>query len=222
MRLILCKKVDYKHKKYFTIDFKGAIMHVSNKEKELFMKKFFREFKQFISRGSIMDLAVGVIIGSAFTAIVNALTKNILMPVINYVLKLITGGKGLSEVYTYLDKQYMVNEAGEQVIDLANSIYIDWGLFISAIINFILIALVIFSLLKFIMRVKGISKHGDNITKEEYKAYRKQGKSKEEIAAIDKKLGEEKKAAADKAAAEAAANSTEALLKDIREILKNK
>lgn len=186
------------------------------------MKKFFREFKEFISRGSIMDLAVGVIIGSAFTAIVTALTNNILMPVINFVLKLLTGGKGLSEIYTYLDKQYTVNEVGEQVVDLANSIYIDWGAFIAAIINFILIALVIFCLLKLVMRVKGISKYGENITKEQYKEYRKQGKSKEEIAAIDKKISEEKKAEADKAAAEAAANSTEALLKDIREILKNK
>ncbi len=194
------------------------------------MKKFFREFKEFISRGSIMDLAVGVIIGGAFTAIVTALTNNILMPVINYFLKLITGGKGLTEIYTYLDKQYVIgengayvlNETGEKIIDVANSIYIDWGAFISAIINFILIALVIFCLLKMIMRVKGISKYGENISKEDYKKYRKEGKSKEEIAAIDKKIGEEKKAAADKAAAEAAANTTEAILKDIREIIKNK
>lgn len=187
------------------------------------MKKFFREFKEFISRGNIMDLAIGVIIGGAFSAIVTALTNNILMPIINMVLFAITGGKGLENIYTYLHKATMVGEDGATVIDLANSIYIDWGAFISAIINFILIALVIFLLLKVIMRIKGI---GDTkyatITKEQYKQYRKEGKSKEEIAKIDAKLTEEKKAEEAKKAAEAAANSTEALLKDIKEILQNK
>lgn len=196
------------------------------------MKKFFREFKEFISRGNVMDLAVGVIIGGAFSAIITALTNNILMPVINYFLKLITGGKGLSGVYTYLDKQYVVgengayvlNEAGEKIIDVANSIYIDWGAFISSIINFILIALVIFLLLKFIMHLKGVSKprYGEAITADEYKQWRKEGKSKEEIAKINEARLAEKKAEEEKKAAEAAANTTEALLKDIKEILEKK
>ncbi len=194
------------------------------------MKKFFREFKEFISRGSVMDLAVGVIIGGAFTAIVTSLTNNILMPLVNCFLLLITGGKGLTEIYTYLktvyataeDGTFILDATGNKVIDLTNSIYIDWGAFITAIITFIITALVIFCLLKFIMRVKGVSKVGENITKDEYRAYRKQGKSREEIAAIDKKIGEEKKAAADKAAAEAAANAPETILKEIRDILKNK
>lgn len=185
------------------------------------MKKFFREFKEFISRGSIMDLAIGVIIGGAFSAIVTALTNNILMPIINYVLLAITGGKGLSEIYTFLDKAYVIENGVETtVIDLANSIYIDWGAFITAIINFLLIALVIFLLLKLIMKAKGISKVGETITKEQYIEFRKQGKSKEEIAEIDATLTAEKMEAESAAAAEAAANSPEALLKDIRDILK--
>lgn len=198
------------------------------------MKKFFREFKEFISRGNILDLAVGMIIGAAFTAIVTALTANILQPLINLALAKILGSDGLAGAITMLSPAYLIEDGeyvivnGEKVVDLANSIYIDWGAFISAIINFILIALVLFCILKMLMRAKGASapKYGETLTKEEYKAYRKQGKTKEEIAAIDaeltaaKKAEEEKAAAA--AAAEAAANSPEALLKDIRDILKNK
>ena len=53
------------------------------------MRKFFQEFRKFISRGNVVDLAVGVIIGSAFTAIVTALSNNILKPIINWVLSLV-------------------------------------------------------------------------------------------------------------------------------------
>ncbi|MCH5163499.1 MAG: large conductance mechanosensitive channel protein MscL [Clostridiales bacterium] len=187
------------------------------------MKKFFREFKEFISRGNILDLAVGMIIGAAFTAIVTALTANILQPLINFALVKILGGEGLEAAITMLSPAYTIVE-GKEVIDLANSIYIDWGAFVAAIINFILIALVLFIIIKVLMRAKGASapKYGQTITKEQYKAYRKQGKSKEEIAKIDAELTAAKKAEEEKAAAEAAANSTEALLKDIRDLLKNK
>jgi len=115
------------------------------------MKKFFREFKAFISRGNVIDLAVGVIIGSAFTAIVTALTQHVLMPVINWFLLKITGGKGLTEIYTYLEKVF---EEDGVTIDLVKSIYIDWGAFITAIINFILIALVVFCIVKAINKAK--------------------------------------------------------------------
>ena len=55
------------------------------------MKKFFREFKTFITRGNVMDMAVGVIIGGAFTAIVTALTNNIIRPFINWIVAAIVG-----------------------------------------------------------------------------------------------------------------------------------
>lgn len=113
------------------------------------MKKFFKEFGQFIKRGNVLDMAVGVIIGGAFTAIVTALSTGILTPVINFVLSAIMGGENpLESAYTFLQKAYMVNEAGETVVDIANSIYIDWGAFISAIINFILVALVVFTIVR--------------------------------------------------------------------------
>lgn len=114
------------------------------------MRRFFREFKEFISKGSVIDMAVGIIIGGAFTAIVTALTNNILMPLINWLLG---GNDGLEGAYTYLSK-VEVEENGEKVVDLAKSIYIDWGAFITAIINFVLIAFVLFVIIKAINGAK--------------------------------------------------------------------
>ena len=109
------------------------------------MKKIIGEFKKFITRGNIVDMAVGVIVGSSFTAIVNALSNNILKPIINYLLTLIFGANSLSEVFTFLTR--VVNaETGE--VDLTQSIYIDWGAFINAIINFFLVAIVLFTIVK--------------------------------------------------------------------------
>lgn len=114
------------------------------------MKKLFNEFKAFISRGNILDMAVGVIIGSAFTAIVNALTNGILKPLINAVIFFLNGGSESEEIYTFLHAAY----AADGTLDLANSIYIDWGAFISAIINFLLIAITIFAIVKIINKVR--------------------------------------------------------------------
>ncbi len=116
------------------------------------MKKFFSDFKKFISRGNVVDMAVGVIIGSAFSAIVTALTNKIIMPFINLLLS-IGGENGLESAVTVLKPAYDANG----LLDLANSIYIDWGAFITAIINFFLIALVLFLILKAMMATKGIS-----------------------------------------------------------------
>ena len=110
-------------------------------------KGFFAEFKEFISRGSVIDLAVGIIIGGAFTAIVTALTGHILTPLINWALGAIVGDKGLESARTLLSAQYTTVD-GVQVIDWESSIYIDWGAFISAIINFFLVALILFIIVK--------------------------------------------------------------------------
>ena len=118
------------------------------------MKKFFKEFKTFITRGNVLDMAVGVIVGGAFTAIVNALSNNILKPVINWVLALIFGQDSLSNIYTYLKKVEVVGADGVTTIDLTQSIYIDWGSFINAIINFIIIAFVLFCIVKAINKMQ--------------------------------------------------------------------
>ena len=96
------------------------------------MKKFFGEFKKFITRGNVVDMAVGVTVGAAFTAIVNGMTNYILKPIINFFLALIVGADSLTEMYTFLG-EIVYDEDGK--IDLENCIYIDWGSFISAVIN---------------------------------------------------------------------------------------
>ena len=112
------------------------------------MKKFFGEFKKFITRGNVVDLAVGVIVGAAFTAIVTALTNNVIRPIINWIIALAGNKDGLSSVYTFLEKQYTTDASGATVVDLANSIYIDWGAFITAILDFFIIAFTVFIIVK--------------------------------------------------------------------------
>jgi len=65
---------------------KEAVKRLQKQTGERKMKKFFAEFKKFITRGNVVDMAVGVIVGSSFTAIVNALSNNILKPIINWLL----------------------------------------------------------------------------------------------------------------------------------------
>lgn len=129
--------------------------------------KFFKEFKEFITRGNVLDMAVGIIIGGAFTAIVTALTAQILQPIINWIIASIVGGDGLKAAVTILRPAYLLDETGAQVLDavtgkpildLANSIYIDWGAFIAAIINFILVALILFIIIK---AINGARKKAD-------------------------------------------------------------
>ena len=187
------------------------------------MKKFFKEFKTFISRGNVIDMAVGIIIGSAFSAIITALTNKILMPLINWLLALIVGGDGLDAIYTFLKKTYIENDVSKGV-DLANSIYIDWGAFIVAIINFLLIAFVLFVIIKAINKAKDVAQKtaSSKPTKEERAELKANGVDMKNIKAVliaTKALRAEKQA---KAEAEAAANkkpTTEELLTDIKNLL---
>ncbi len=190
------------------------------------MRKFFSEFKKFISRGNILDLAVAVIIGGAFTAIITALTSKILTPCINGIIYACTGGKDVTSIYTFLVKIYDVNG----VIDLSKSIYIDWGAFVSAIINFFLIAFILFLI------VKGINKSNELLTKttdkiqktipnhEEKKMLKKEGINLKDKVAVKQWLEnkhriENEKLQQEKAIAEA--NKPENILKEIRDLLKS-
>lgn len=199
------------------------------------MKKFFQDFKKFISKGNIIDLAVGVIIGNAFSAIVKALTDKIIMPFINWLLSLGGADEGLASAYTFLKK--VMNADG--TIDYANSIYIDWGAFITAVLNFFIIAMTLFIILKVAMKSSEWYKEArdkalediekNKITKEDRKELKKRGislKDKEAVTAYltekhtaeqeKKKQEEEEKKAKEE---EALHNSTEYLLKEIRDLL---
>ena len=209
--------------------------------------KFFDEFKKFISRGNVLDMSVGVIVGGAFTGIVNGLTENILKPLINWLLALIIGKDGLTGAITMLSGvQTDVLDANGVVIgqewDLANSIYIDWGAFISSIINFLIIAIVLFCILKIINRINEVREGAEVEAATKHKEakaiqkIRKEGKmSLEEAKAVyEQQLAEEaarkaaEKAKAEQAAAEAArieeekATANTRLLQEILDVLKEK
>ena len=212
------------------------------------MKKFFAEFKKFITRGNVLDMSVGVIVGGAFTAIVNGMSNFILKPIINWILALILGSDSLSELFTFLKRvdtvdengAYVLDEAGNRVADLTNSIYIDWGSFINAIINFILIALVLFIIVRAInnMKAKNEDAKSGRLTKEQKRELKAAGIKRcnrkavkayfEEKARLEAEAKAEADAKAEAEAAEAAklereANPTaEDLLKRIVVLLESK
>lgn len=207
------------------------------------MKKFFTEFKKFITRGNVMDMAVGVIVGSAFTAIVNGLSNNILKPFINWLLTVFFGADSLSEVYTFLKRvdiqQDVLNSAGEvigteTVPDLTESIYIDWGAFLNAVINFFIIAFVLFTIVKIFNKLREEHKEfasniaNGNPSRAERKEMKKCGirfSNKQAVADYyaekARKIEEEKRNAEEKARLDRIANPTaEDLLKEIRDLLR--
>ena len=104
------------------------------------MKKFFHEFKEFISRGNVMDMAIGVIIATSFGKITTSLVNDICMPLIGMLI----GGIDLSKLNILL-KPAVLDEAGEVV---SEAVTLGIGTFITTIIDFILVALVVFLVIK--------------------------------------------------------------------------
>jgi len=106
------------------------------------MKKFFTEFKVFIKRGSVLDLAVAVVIGAAFKEIITSLVKDIITPV----LSLILGEDG------FANYKYVIREANIDAGITENAIY--YGNFIQSIIDFLIVAFVVFFVIHMISRRK--------------------------------------------------------------------
>ena len=131
------------------------------------MKKMVSEFKEFIARGNVMDLAVGVIIGGAFSAIVTSLVNDIIMPIIS----LVTGGIDFTNWFISLDGTKYQTLAEAQA---AGASVLAYGSFIQAVIYFIILAFVIF------MLVKGVNKLTKKNKKEEEKEEVAPSKSAEE------------------------------------------
>lgn len=104
------------------------------------------EFKEFIARGNVVDLAVGVVIGAAFGKIVTALVDGIVMPSIGY----LTGGVSVSD-WKYVLKPSQLDAAGKEV---AAEVAVKYGMFLQTAIDFILIAFVIFIVLKAYNKVR--------------------------------------------------------------------
>lgn len=200
---------------------------------------FFADFKTFITRGNVIDMSVGVIVGGAFTAVVNSMSENILKPFINWILTLLLGKNSLSEIYTFLKRVDKTDELGNVVPDLTESIYIDWGALINAIINFLVIAFVLFTVVRLINKFRDFN--GDifeaveknTLSRSERRELKANGVNAKDKAAVkayfEKKAADAREAqerarkeTEAKAAAERAANPTsEDLLKEIRDLLKN-
>ncbi len=105
------------------------------------------EFKAFIAKGNVVDLAVGIIIGAAFTAIVNSLVADLINPIIG----LVTGGVDFSNLYIDLSG---TNPASLAAAKEAGAPVFAYGAFITAVINFVIIAWVVFLLVKAVNRLK--------------------------------------------------------------------
>ena len=153
-----------------------------------------KEFTEFAIKGNAMALAVGTIIGGAFSTITKSLTNDLIMPVVNIFL----GGADFSDIKIALPRmpwveatyETVVNEAGEEVVQVVQN-YLTIGNFISAVINFFILAVVVFAI------VKGIN------------ALSELGKKKEEEAPAAPP-------------APPAPSAEEVLLTEIRDLLKNK
>ena len=124
-------------------------------------KSLWKEFTEFAVKGNAMALAVGTIIGGAFSTITKSLTNDLIMPVVNIFL----GGADFSDVKIALPRmpwveptyETVVNEAGEEVVQLVQN-YLTVGNFISAVINFFILAIVVFFIVKGINKLSEIGK----------------------------------------------------------------
>ena len=177
---------------------------------------FFKDFKAFITKGNVIDMAVGVVIGGSFGKIVTGLVNYIINPFVGIFLK----SGSLDSIKTVITEAVpeVLDEAGNVVTPAVAEVAILWGTWFQTILDFLITAFCIFVVLRIIM---GIKKRAE----------------RKELEAAEKKAAEEK-AAADKAAAEAAVAAAaaaekqarldesvlkqEALLTEIKELLKNK
>ena len=172
------------------------------------MKKLLQEFKTFINRGSVMDLAVGMIIGSAFTAIINSLVNSILKPLINW----IPGADNTGALQTVL-REAVTDESGNIITE---ALILDWGAVISAIITFLCAAAVLFLIVKAFNKIK----EAGSKVKEELNSAIHKDENAEEAADVAEAAAEAEAPQAPEAPAEAAPTETERLLREIVELLK--
>lgn len=106
-----------------------------------------KEFREFAVKGNVLDMAVGIIIGAAFTTIVKSLVDGIMMPIVGF----FTGGVDFTEVFTVLgDGEYASLAAAEE----AGAAVIKWGVFINAVIAFLIVAWILFLIIRSMNKVK--------------------------------------------------------------------
>lgn len=173
------------------------------------MKKFIQDFKAFITRGNVLDMAVGVIVGGAFNNVVLVLNKQVLMPIVNWGLSKISGLEyGL---YTILPNSKLADATTENAIlgpdGLSYSVlnYISWSAFIEAIFNFLFISLTLFIIVKIVVMLSNKRKKLEEKLKKLKESEKVQEKVEEVKEAIEKVVPEDI-----------------IILKEIRDLLANK
>ena len=168
-------------------------------KKERKKSTFWQDFKAFISRGNIIDLAVGLVVGAAFTAIVNSLVNDIIKPFI----ALLVGGN-FSELVAVLRPEE-VNEAGEVIVE---AITLNYGNLIMAILTFLIDAFVIFTILRIVRNAQRRMKESGEKLKEKFA---KKGEAEEPAAEPSQEAAP---------APEPPKPTTEELLAEIRDLLR--
>ena len=193
------------------------------------MKKFWSEFKKFITRGNVVDMAVGVTVATAFTAIVSAFTKGFISPI----LALLTSDAELAEAKWVIRPELTELGADGQVVVTRAEVAIMWGGFLQSILNFLLIAFILFVMMRVAHRLSLRASRLTNDLKtmagigvEEAEAAKKakeeadaKAKAEAEAAAEKARLEAEQKAEAARAEADRLKREIE-LLTEIRDLLK--
>lgn len=181
------------------------------------MKKFFGDFKKFITRGNIVDMAVGVVVGGAFGKIVTSLVNDIIMPLIS----LATGGSGFAN-WKWVIVEPQVVDGVTTVAEVA----LHWGAFLQTIIDFLIIAFCIFFVLRLMMNAQksfdGIAGQSARAKRKQIRTYKKQGMTHTEAVAKIEADEAAAKAQAEAEAEEAKRNApptTDELLTQIRDLL---
>lgn len=171
-------------------------------------RSFWKDFKKFISKGNVVDMAVGIVLGASFSKIVNGLVTNIINPFVSLFVK----SGNLDSVKTVLVSEKL-DEAGEVVTE---EVALLWGVWFQTILDFLIIALCIFIVLRVLMRAKE-SLEENRIREAKQRAEEK--KKKEEA---DKKAAEEAAAALAQRQADLEESTLrqEKLLIEIRDLLK--
>lgn len=191
------------------------------------MRKFFSDFKKFIfERGNILDLAIAVIIGGAFGKIVTSLVNDIIMPIITLAM----GGQSVNDLKWVITKESLAADGTVLVAENA----LRWGMFLQSVIDFLIIALCIFIMIRIVMKIKdGYKKFSKEVKKatcedmqKKYKELKAQGMKHKDIKAEMKRLEKENlekaKAEEERKKAEEEANkppTTDELLTQIRDLL---
>lgn len=171
---------------------------------------FWKDFKAFISRGNVVDMAVGVVVGGSFSKIVTGLVNNIINPAVNIVMK----KGGLDSIKTIITEA-VIDEAGKIVTP---EVAILWGTWLQTILDFLITAFCVFVMVRVITKIRnGLEYKKIEEEKEKAEEAKKKAEAEKAAAAEAAKLAAEKQAALDASILEQAK-----LLAEIRDLMKNK